>query len=53
MSHHFVPTPAVRPLERAAPTPDPVTRAAQGRRRDDEEAEAAAEIEKAQQPQKA
>ena len=43
MSHHFVPTPAVRPLERAAPTPDPVTRAAQGRRRDDEEAEAAAE----------
>ena len=43
MSHHFVPTPAVRPLERAAPTPDPVTRGAQGRRRDDEEAEAAAE----------
>ena len=43
MSHHFVPTPAVRPLERAAPTPDPVTRAAPGRRRDDEEAEATAE----------
>ena len=43
MSHHFVPTPAVRPLERAAPTPDPVSRAAPGRRRDDEEAEATAE----------